>query len=91
VCRITGNLSNLSGALERKIGQHGNPYWYLEFEVCIRFGGTELEAYLEWKEYVSKLRQLGFALLINFINLGSYSYRPNDYHTRRCNLNLNQV
>lgn len=50
-CRITANLNNLSGALERRTGQHGKAYWYLEFEVCIRFGGTELEAYLEWKEY----------------------------------------
>lgn len=52
-CRITANLSQLSGALERMTGLHGTPYWHLGFEVCIRFGGTELEAYLEWKENVS--------------------------------------
>lgn len=27
-------------------------YWRLYFEVCIRFGGTEIEAYLEWEESV---------------------------------------
>ncbi|CEL62427.1 hypothetical protein RSOLAG1IB_04783 [Rhizoctonia solani AG-1 IB] len=51
VCRISANLNNLSGALERRTGHGGKEYWYLAFEVCIRFGGTELEAYLEWKEY----------------------------------------
>lgn len=58
ICRVTGNLSNLSGALERGIGQYGAPYWYLKFEVCIRFGGTELEAYLEWKERVGEIALL---------------------------------
>ncbi|KAJ1303482.1 hypothetical protein OPQ81_011669 [Rhizoctonia solani] len=49
-CTISANLTNLSGALEPRIGAHGNKYWRLYFEVCIRFGGTELEAYLEWEE-----------------------------------------
>lgn len=53
VCRITADLSSLSGALEHKSGQRGTTYWYLGFEVCIRFGGTELEAFIEWKERVS--------------------------------------
>ncbi|KAG8699049.1 hypothetical protein FRC11_013985, partial [Ceratobasidium sp. 423] len=51
VCRISADLNNLSGALERRTGNGGRVYWYLAFEVCIRFGGTELEAYLEWKEH----------------------------------------
>ncbi|CAE6446619.1 Heat shock 70 kDa protein 12A OS=Homo sapiens GN=HSPA12A PE=1 SV=2 [Rhizoctonia solani AG-1 IB] len=49
-CTISANLTNLSGALEPRIGVQGNKYWRLYFEVCIRFGGTELEAYLEWEE-----------------------------------------
>jgi len=49
-CKITADLTNLSGALEPRIGIHGKMYWRLYFEVCIRFGGTELEAYLEWEE-----------------------------------------
>lgn len=32
---------------------HGIVYWSFKCEVCMRFGGTELEAYLEWKENVS--------------------------------------
>ncbi|CUA77246.1 Heat shock 70 kDa protein 12B [Homo sapiens] [Rhizoctonia solani] len=49
-CTISADLTNLSGALEPRIGINGNKYWRLYFEVCIRFGGTELEAYLEWEE-----------------------------------------
>ncbi|CAE6466508.1 unnamed protein product [Rhizoctonia solani] len=49
-CTISADLTNLSGALEPRIGVNGNKYWRLYFEVCIRFGGTELEAYLEWEE-----------------------------------------
>ncbi|CAE6440540.1 unnamed protein product [Rhizoctonia solani] len=51
VCSISADLNTLSGALERRTGNAGKVYWYLEFEVCMRFGGTELEAYLEWKEH----------------------------------------
>ncbi|CAE6465614.1 unnamed protein product [Rhizoctonia solani] len=42
--------ATLSGALEPKVGANGSKYWRLYFDVCIRFGGTELEAYLEWEE-----------------------------------------
>jgi hypothetical protein len=55
-CTIAADLNNLSGALEPRIGAHGSMYWRLYFDVCIRFGGTELEAYLEWEENVSLLR-----------------------------------
>ncbi|ELU36997.1 hypothetical protein AG1IA_08970 [Rhizoctonia solani AG-1 IA] len=48
--RGKGYIIRASGALEPRIGVHGNKYWRLYFEVCIRFGGTELEAYLEWEE-----------------------------------------
>ncbi|KAG8792440.1 hypothetical protein FRC12_006087 [Ceratobasidium sp. 428] len=49
-CTITANLTNLSGALQPAIGVRGKLYWILDFNICIRFGGTELEAYLEWDE-----------------------------------------
>jgi hypothetical protein len=69
VCQITADLSNLSGALERKDGQSGKTYWYLGFDVCIRFGGTELEAFLEWKEFVSKAHRSVFLLAHQFREL----------------------
>lgn len=55
VCTITANLNNLSGALEPNTGVHGRMYWSLDFDVCIRFGGTEWQAYLKWTEDVSGL------------------------------------
>ncbi|KAG8693112.1 hypothetical protein FRC08_009322, partial [Ceratobasidium sp. 394] len=52
-CTITADLTKLSGALEPRIGAQGKMYWRLSFDVCIRFGGTEWAAYLEWEESVS--------------------------------------
>ncbi|CAE6367519.1 unnamed protein product [Rhizoctonia solani] len=49
VCLITADLRSLSGALEAKIGPRGT-YWGLLFWVCVRFGDTEINAYLEWEE-----------------------------------------
>jgi hypothetical protein len=53
VCTISANISDLEGVLERNVGLHGEVYWSLDIDVCICFGGTELKAYLEWKENVS--------------------------------------
>jgi hypothetical protein len=52
-CKIRANLQNLEGALVSGMGKHGSRYWTLQFDVCIRFGGTEIESYLEWEENVS--------------------------------------
>ncbi|CAE7096804.1 unnamed protein product [Rhizoctonia solani] len=49
VCLITADLRSLAGALEAKIGPRGT-YWGLLFWVCVRFGDTEITAYLEWEE-----------------------------------------
>ncbi|CAE7195404.1 unnamed protein product, partial [Rhizoctonia solani] len=50
VCTIRANLRNLQGALKSAVGTHGSRYWTLNYDVCIRFGGTELEGYMEWGE-----------------------------------------
>ncbi|CAE6537624.1 unnamed protein product, partial [Rhizoctonia solani] len=50
VCTISANLNNLRGALKAGVNPSGSKYWVLNYWVCIRFGGTELESYLEWKE-----------------------------------------
>ncbi|KAG8687807.1 hypothetical protein FRC09_013269, partial [Ceratobasidium sp. 395] len=57
-----GKPSFESGALEPKTGEGGKEYWRLHFYVCIRFGGTELEAYLEWEE--DGITQRGEATII---------------------------
>ncbi|CCO34363.1 hypothetical protein BN14_08461 [Rhizoctonia solani AG-1 IB] len=50
-CTIRANLKKLEGALVSATGRNGTRYWSLSFEICIRFGGTELESYLEWEEH----------------------------------------
>ncbi|KAG8712280.1 hypothetical protein FRC11_000550 [Ceratobasidium sp. 423] len=50
VCTISADLRGLEGALERNVGLGGAEYWELEVAVCMRFGGTELEAFLEWTD-----------------------------------------
>ena len=52
VCTISADLSGLSGALEQCQGSNGL-YWTLYYKIGIQFGGTELQAYLEWTEDVS--------------------------------------
>ncbi|QRW20294.1 hypothetical protein RhiXN_09269 [Rhizoctonia solani] len=49
-CTVRANLKNLQGALQSSVGPNGNRYWTLRYQVCIRFGGTELEGYMEWEE-----------------------------------------
>ncbi|CAE7118395.1 unnamed protein product [Rhizoctonia solani] len=49
-CKVTADLQKLSGGLEMNTGVGGRIYWELEFDICIRFGGVELEAYIEWNE-----------------------------------------
>jgi len=47
LCKITSDLSPLASALrlhERK----GQKHYTLEYSMCLRFGGTELVAYMEW-------------------------------------------
>ncbi|CAE6486277.1 unnamed protein product, partial [Rhizoctonia solani] len=50
VCTISGTLNNAYGAMELLTNPSGSIYWKLEFSVCIRFSGTELESFLEWNE-----------------------------------------
>ncbi|CUA74415.1 Heat shock 70 kDa protein 12B [Homo sapiens] [Rhizoctonia solani] len=49
-CKVTANLQKLSGALEMKVGKGGKIYWELGFSLCIRYGGVELEGFIEWEE-----------------------------------------
>lgn len=49
VCTLTADLKSLRGAMEPKTGLNGT-YWQISFSVGIRFGGTQLEAFIEWEE-----------------------------------------
>lgn len=50
VCSVTADLDSMRKALQPRINAHGIQYWALMFNVCFQFGGTELEAFLEWIE-----------------------------------------
>ncbi|KAG9106779.1 hypothetical protein FRC07_008742, partial [Ceratobasidium sp. 392] len=47
-CHMTINLETLDGHLFKKVNPVVGTYWALYFRVCVKFGGTELEAYMEW-------------------------------------------
>ncbi|ELU42318.1 hypothetical protein AG1IA_03652 [Rhizoctonia solani AG-1 IA] len=83
VCLITADLRSLSGALEAKIGPHGT-YWGLLFWVCVRFGDTEISAYLEWEENVGDNVQKNHNGLNLPFCIGRDSFWANfNYSTRR--------
>lgn len=51
ICTVRADLSGLRGRLTKKLGLNGT-YWELSFTIGIRFGRTELEAFVEWDEEV---------------------------------------
>jgi len=48
---VQADLSGQKGLLHERSGAKGI-YWILEYTIGIRFGGTELEAFVEWYERV---------------------------------------
>ncbi|CAE6410887.1 unnamed protein product [Rhizoctonia solani] len=49
-CSVNADLNHLRGALRAQTSPKGVRYWSLSFNVCIRFGRTEHQAFLEWEE-----------------------------------------
>ncbi|KAF8598220.1 hypothetical protein BDV93DRAFT_547548 [Ceratobasidium sp. AG-I] len=49
ICTMTADLSNLRGGLQ-EVGAPGESYWSLTYDLCLRFGGVELGASIEWQE-----------------------------------------
>ncbi|CAE6412712.1 unnamed protein product [Rhizoctonia solani] len=50
VATMQTNLETLREALEPILTLDGSLQWQLDFDACMRFGDTALEAYLEWQE-----------------------------------------
>ena len=48
---MRADLSEMTRLLEKKKGTRGK-YWVLNFTIGIKFGGTELEAFVEWYDGV---------------------------------------
>jgi hypothetical protein len=51
-CTIKANMSKLQGKLPSRFGPTGRMYYYLDFEVAIKFGARSPEARILWKEDV---------------------------------------
>jgi hypothetical protein len=61
-CTIKANMSKLRGRLPFRFGPTGRIYYYLEFEVAIRFGATSPEARILWEDDVRR-HSLCYAVL----------------------------
>ncbi|ELU36999.1 hypothetical protein AG1IA_08972 [Rhizoctonia solani AG-1 IA] len=55
ICEVEADLSGMRQALKRKTGRDGE-YYYLDFTMALQFGGTEIQAFVEWEQDVSRLR-----------------------------------
>ncbi|QRV77751.1 heat shock protein 70 kDa 12A [Ceratobasidium sp. AG-Ba] len=49
ICQVEADLSGMRQALKRKTGRDGE-YYYLDFTMALQFGGTELQAFVEWEQ-----------------------------------------
>jgi hypothetical protein len=55
---VRANLNDLDYALVKKQGTSG-AYWELKVDFAIRFGGTELQSFVEWNQGVRLSIPLG--------------------------------
>lgn len=53
VCDLRADLSQLKDSLVKHTGPDGVEYWKVEYSVLIMFGGTQLQARLQWEDGVS--------------------------------------
>jgi hypothetical protein len=71
VCTLKADLSSLAGALQPQEGKKiifkrdGKPFYRVDYEVCVYFGGTQLCANLQWKDYVGTFVSRNLFLLTN--------------------------
>ncbi|CAE6366755.1 unnamed protein product, partial [Rhizoctonia solani] len=49
ICEIETDLSGMRQALKRKTGPDGE-YYCLDYIIALQFGGTEIQAFLEWEQ-----------------------------------------
>jgi hypothetical protein len=61
ICQVEADLSGMRQALKKKMGRDGD-YYYLDFTMALQFGGTELQAFVEWEQDVSYLQCYAFAI-----------------------------
>jgi hypothetical protein len=52
ICTLHADLSQLAGGIQTRTGPRGKRFYQVDYEVCVYFGGTQLQAKLQWKEKV---------------------------------------
>jgi hypothetical protein len=69
ICTLKADLSSLAGALQPQNGKKrifkkdGNPFYRVDYHVCVYFGGTQLRANLQWMDNVSTFTSVLLSLL----------------------------
>lgn len=80
VCKISADLSNLADSSEHIARSDKSTYHKVSFNVGITFGGTEISAYIQWMESVSKpavyLTTLAQCLLQDAVKRGPAELLP---------------
>jgi hypothetical protein len=81
LCTLKADLSGLRGSLKQE-GGSGKTYYQVDFDIAVKFGGTQLQATIQWKEGVS----VWIIIDINYHlsrHTGQASRKP-DYHHSKC-------
>ncbi|KAG8794422.1 hypothetical protein FRC12_024574 [Ceratobasidium sp. 428] len=52
VCDVSANVQDIKSIMVRKYNPGVGPYFVLEFQIAIQFGGTQLSAHIEWEQNV---------------------------------------
>jgi hypothetical protein len=77
LCTITADLSRLRSSLTMQDGANGARFWKVSFKVCVLFGGTRLQARLQWMEGVSTWSSQSRAHIMNSPLTMNACYRQN--------------
>jgi hypothetical protein len=77
ICTLKADLSSLAGALQPHDGKKrifkkdGNPFYRVDYHVCVYFGGTQLGAKLQWMDNVSTYFRISLRISLNKVTGGS--------------------
>ncbi|QRV80584.1 heat shock protein 70 kDa 12A [Ceratobasidium sp. AG-Ba] len=50
VCDVSANVQDIKSVMTRKYNPGVGPYFVLDFQIAIHFGGTQLSAHIEWEQ-----------------------------------------
>jgi len=66
LCTLTADLSGLRASLQALDGPKGKYYQFV-FKVAIKFGGTQLQARIQWEEDVSAYNHQLLCTILNLL------------------------